>query len=188
MGADAARAGHRCGHRSSCGVEILPPGVVPEPAGAGQESCWNYPRPPIAVASHEHVVVELGGEVVCDTHRAIRVLETSHPPTYYLPREDWVEGSLEPAPGSSFCEWKGTAEYFTVIGGGVRAESAAWAYPSPVASFALLAGAVAVYPAAMSRITVDGEVVRPQEGGFYGGWITSRVVGPFKGSPGSRGW
>ena len=168
---------------------ILPPGVIPEPIRTGQESCWNYPRPPIAVPSDEHVIVEFGGLVVCETRRSIRVLETSHPPTYYLPRDDWADGSLEPAPGSSYCEWKGHAEYWTVIGGdGTRAESAAWSYPTPVASFASLTGAVAVYPAAMSRITVDGEVVRAQPGGFYGGWITSRVVGPFKGGPGSRGW
>lgn len=133
-------------------------------------------------------MVVLGGDVVCDTRRAVRVLETSHPPGWYLPREDWLPGSLRPAGGTSVCEWKGLASYLDVVGGDRVAQRAAWAYPEPVAAFALLAGHVAVYPQAMDRCTVDGEVVRPQEGGFYGGWVTDDVVGPFKGVPGSWGW
>ena len=164
------------------------PGVRREAPGPGQESVWDYPRPPRIEASAEHVVVEFGGVTVADTTRALRVLETSHPPVYYLPREDFAEGTLEPAPGTSYCEFKGTARYLTVIGGDRRAERAAWHYPEPSRGFGALAGHVAVYPAAMDRCTVDGEVVRPQEGGFYGGWITSRVVGPFKGAPGTSGW
>ena len=162
--------------------------VTPDAPGPGQESCWDYPRPPIAVSTAEHVVVELGGVVVCDTRAAVRVLETSHPPTYYLPRSDWADGALVAAPGSSHCEYKGVAEYLSVVGGSEFAEAAAWSYPRPTQAFEAIAGMVAVYPAAMGRITVDGEVVTPQEGGFYGGWITSRVVGPFKGAPGTRGW
>lgn len=167
----------------------LPRGVVPVPPGPGQESVWDYPRPPALAPSGQHVVVELGGAVVCDTRGALRVLETSHPPTYYLPRADWAPGALEPAPGSSVCEWKGRAAYLTVVGGDGRRESAAaWEYPDPWSPFEALRDHVAVYPGRMDRCTVDGEVVVPQDGGFYGGWITSAVVGPFKGGPGSSGW
>ena len=149
---------------------------------------WDYPRPPRLELSHRRVEVVLGGVVVCSTDRALRVLETSHPPSWYLPREDWLAGSLRPAEGTSLCEWKGRADYVDVVGGDRVAPRAGWTYPSPVPAFAALAGAVAVYPHAMDRCTVDGEVVRPQEGGFYGGWITDDVVGPFKGGEGSWGW
>lgn len=118
----------------------------------------------------------------------MRVLETSHPPVYYLPRNAFVPGSLEPAAGGSFCEFKGGAGYLTVVAGAVRADRAGWFYPRPAAGFEALRDRIAVYPAAMDRCLVDGEVARPQEGGFYGGWITSRVVGPFKGAPGTSGW
>ena len=167
---------------------MTPPGVRREKPGPGQESVWDYPRPPRIEESAEHVVVELGGVTVADTRRALRVLETSHPPTYYLPRDDFADGTLEPAAGSSYCEFKGAARYLTVVGGDRRAERAAWCYPEPSPGMERLAGHVAVYPGAMDRCTVDGEVVRPQEGGFYGGWVTSRVVGPFKGAPGTSGW
>ncbi len=160
----------------------------PERPGPGQESVWDYPRPPRVERSDSLVEVVLGGEVIARTTRALRVLETSHPPTYYLPQADFEEGSLRPAAGSSFCEWKGTAAYFDVAGGGVMAERAAWHYPHPTPGFAELLGHVAVYPAKMDRCLVDGEVVRPQAGGFYGGWITSNVVGPFKGDPGTTSW
>ncbi len=161
---------------------------VPLPAGPGQESVWDYPRPPRAEPDGRLIVVELGGVVVCSTRRAVRVLETSHPPTWYLPEADWLPGSLVPAAGSSVCEWKGDASYLTVVGRDARAERAAWTYRAPVPAFAVLRDAVAVYPAAMDRCTVDGQVVRAQDGGFYGGWVTDDVVGPFKGVPGSTGW
>ena len=161
---------------------------VPLPAGPGQESVWDYPRPPRLERSGRLVTVVLGGVEVCRSTRALRVLETSHPPSWYLPREDWLTGSLEPASGTSCCEWKGVAGYLDVLGGGRRANRAAWTYPSPVAAYADLAGAVAVYPAAMDACTVDGEQVRPQDGGFYGGWVTAELVGPFKGGVGSSGW
>ena len=134
------------------------------------------------------MTVVLGGVEVCRTTRAWRVLETSHPPGWYLPRADWLPDALEPADGASFCEFKGVASYLDVVGGGVRAARAAWTYEEPTAAFAALAGAVAVYPAAVDACFVDGERVRPQEGGFYGGWITDDVVGPFKGAPGTLGW
>jgi uncharacterized protein (DUF427 family) len=126
--------------------------------------------------------------VVAETRSGFRVLETSHPPGYYLPREAFRAGALLPADGSSYCEWKGAAAYLDVVGGARRAPRAAWYYPEPTTPFRALREHVALYPAAMDRVTVDGEVVRPQEGGFYGGWITSRVVGPFKGAPGTWGW
>lgn len=160
---------------------------TPLPAGPGQESVWNYPRPPRVEPDPREVVVVLGGVEVCRTTGGLKVLETSHPPGWYLPRSDWAPGALEPAAGSSFCEWKGLASYWTVVGGR-RAERAAWTYEDPVAAYAVLRGAVAVYPGAMDSVTVAGERVLPQEGGFYGGWITGEVVGPFKGGPGSSWW
>lgn len=132
--------------------------------------------------------VVLGGETIADTTRALRMLETSHPPTFYIPRADVAEGALSPAAGSSVCEWKGQAEYLDVSGGGVIARRAAWHYPRPWAPFEALAGHVAVYPGRMDACFVDDERARPQDGDFYGGWITAEIVGPFKGGPGSRGW
>ena len=130
----------------------------------------------------------LGGVEVCRTSRALRVLETSHPPVWYLPEQDWLPGALVPAGGSSYCEWKGVATYLDVVGGERREARAAWTYPDPVPDFAVLRGTVAVYPGRMDACTVDGERVRPQDGGFYGGWVTDDVVGPFKGAPGTLGW
>ena len=161
---------------------------VPLPAGPGQESVWDYPRPPAVEPSDELVEVHLGGEVVARTRSALRVLETSHPPTYYLPVDAFAPGALVPVEGSTVCEWQGRAAYFDVVGGGRRAPRAGWHYPTPVPTYAVLAGHVAVMPGLVDACFVDGERVRPQEGGFYGGWITDRVVGPFKGIPGSWGW
>jgi len=152
------------------------------------ESVWDYPRPPRVEPTDERVVIRFGGTVVADTRDAVRVLETSHPPVYYLPREAFGDGVLEPSAGGSFCEYKGSARYLGIRSGEALAEHAAWYYPSPSAGFEELAGRVAVYAGPMDSCEVDDEIVTPQEGGFYGGWITSRVSGPFKGSPGSRGW
>ncbi|WP_229660664.1 DUF427 domain-containing protein [Marmoricola endophyticus] len=156
--------------------------------GPGQESVWDYPRPPAVDLSDETVEVVLGGETVARTTASVRVLETSHPPTYYVPVHDFVAGALVPVAGSSYCEWKGAAAYFDLVGGGVRAERAAWTYPDPTSGFEALREHVAVMPSTVDRCLVDGEEVVPQAGGFYGGWITSRVVGPFKGEPGTWGW
>ncbi|MCV7171240.1 DUF427 domain-containing protein [Mycobacterium manitobense] len=161
---------------------------VPDRPLAGQESVWDYPRPPRLEQFPGRITVELGGETVASTNRGWRVLETSHPPTYYLPADDFRPGALRDADGASWCEWKGRARYYDVIGGDRVAPRAAWTYPEPTAGFRALAGAVAVMAAQMDRCTVDGEEVLPQPGGFYGGWITSRVAGPFKGVPGSMGW
>ncbi len=159
--------------------------VVP---GPGQESVWDYPRPPRVESTGERVVVRLGGRVIAETTGAVRVLETSHPPAYYLPRGAFVEGSIEPAAGSSFCEYKGAAKYLTLLSADATAERAAWFYPTPAAGFEELAERIALYPGLMDSVEVDGELVVAQAGGFYGGWITSRVVGPFKGEPGTAGW
>jgi len=158
------------------------------PTAAGQESVWDYPRPPRVVRDSREVVVVLGGAEVCRTRGGLRVLETSHPPTWYLPEQDWAAGALRPAAGSSFCEYKGVASYLTVVGGGRIADRAAWTYPDPLPAYEVLRGGVAVYPAAMDLCTVAGEPVRPQDGGFYGGWVTADVVGPLKGGPGTSGW
>ena len=156
--------------------------------GPGQESVWDYPRPPRVEPVHARVTIELGGRLIADTTRAMRVLETSHPPAYYLPPEDFVDGALVLATGSSFCEFKGSAAYVDIVSGDEVAPGAGWYYPSPSRGFEPIAGFVSVYPGRMDRCTVDGETVTPQEGGFYGGWITANVVGPFKGGTGTWGW
>jgi uncharacterized protein (DUF427 family) len=141
------------------------------------ESVWDYPRPPRVEPANRRIRVVLGGETIVDTRRAHRVLETSHPPVYYVPAEDVVPGALAPAGGrTTFCEWKGTASYFDVSAGGARAERAAWTYPDPIAGFEEIKDAVAFYPALMDACYVDDERVEPQPGGFYGGWITSDVI------------
>jgi uncharacterized protein (DUF427 family) len=137
--------------------------------------------------AQHRVTIEFAREVVVDTTDAVRVLETSHPPVYYVPRTA-VRAELTPAPGASWCEFKGQARYLDLKVGERVAPAAAWTYPQPSPGFETLRGLVSVYPARMDRCTVGGEAVAPQEGGFYGGWITSRVVGPFKGAPGTLGW
>jgi uncharacterized protein (DUF427 family) len=160
----------------------------PDPVGPGQESVWSYPRPPSAEVTGRHVVVEVGGRVVADTTRAVRVCETSHPPVYYVPRGDIAAGVLERAEGRSFCEWKGAATYWDVVVDGHRVAAAGWSYERPAPGYEHMAGAVAFYPGRVDRASVDGEAVRPQPGDFYGGWITDEVVGPFKGEPTSLWW
>lgn len=162
--------------------------IRPEIPGPGQESVWAYPRPPRVEQTSNRVIIRLGGTVIVDTSDSVRVLETSHPPVYYLPRSAFEHGTLEPVDGSSFCEFKGRAKYVSVRGGDTLAEAAGWYYPTPSRGFELLTGRVAFYPAAMESCEVDGERVTPQDGDFYGGWITSRIVGPFKGAPGTLGW
>ncbi|MET0627493.1 MAG: DUF427 domain-containing protein [Acidimicrobiia bacterium] len=161
---------------------------TPEVPGPGQESAWEYPRPPVLEPVSARLTVVLGGVTIADTTHGYRVLETSHPPNYYFPPDDVVEGALERAKGASFCEWKGRAHYFTVRGGGAVVHEAAWGYDEPSPAFEPIRGHVAFYASRVDECTVDGEIVTPQPGGFYGGWITSTVVGPFKGAPGSRGW
>jgi len=156
--------------------------------GPGQESAWDYPRPPRLESIDRHLRVVFNGVTVADTRRGWRVLETSHPPVYYFPPDDVAREHLRDAAGSSFCEWKGSARYYDVVGGDRTAPRAAWYYPDPTAGFAALRGAVAFYCAPMDACWVDEERAEPQPGGFYGGWVTSGVVGPFKGAPGTWGW
>jgi uncharacterized protein (DUF427 family) len=134
------------------------------------------------------IEIVLGGVSVARTNRSFRVLETSHPPTFYLPVEAFMPGSLRRTAGQSFCEWKGVAAYFDIVAGSVVATRAGWGYPNPTPAYRELLDHVAVYPSAMDACTVDGEVVVAQPGDFYGGWITTSVVGPFKGGVGSRSW
>ena len=160
----------------------------PDRTGPGQESVWDYPRPPALRKCTLPIEVVLGGDVICRTSESWQVLETSHPPTYYLPRSAFVDGALRPADGRSFCEWKGAARYLDVHGGDRTVPSAAWYYPTPTEPFAALVDHVALYAGPMDACVLGGETVTPQPGGFYGGWVTSTVAGPFKGVPGSMGW
>ena len=161
-----------------------PPFAV-EP-GPGQESVWDYPRPPrIEPDTRRVVVTDTDGSVIADTPAALRVLETASPPTFYLPAADVDTTALVQAPGSSFCEWKGRARYWALRDHPGR--PVAWDYPAPTGAFAPIRGHFAFYPSRVA-CTVDGERVRAQAGDFYGGWITDEVVGPFKGDPGTGGW
>ncbi len=159
-----------------------------ERPGPGQESVWDYPRPPSLEPTSRRIRIVVGGENIVDTTSAWRVLETSHPPGYYIPPGDISPGVLVRADGGSGCEWKGRAEYFSVRVGERQLTNVAWAYPNPTPRFAEIAGYVAFYAGPMDRCLVDDEVVTPQPGGFYGGWITVDIVGPFKGGPGTTGW
>jgi uncharacterized protein (DUF427 family) len=159
--------------------------IEPKP---GQESVWDYPRPPRVEPSSELVEIELGGQVVASSTTSWRVLETSHPPTYYLPAEAFDPDVLVPAEDSSFCEWKGAASWFDLVAGETVVSRAAWTYRDPAPGCEAIAGAIAVMAGRVERCLVDGEVVRPQPGAFYGGWVTDSVVGPFKGDPGTLGW
>ncbi len=156
--------------------------------GPGQESVWDYPRPPRLKDSDRRVKVVFGGVTLAYTTRAKRVLETSHPPVYYIPSDDIRMEHLTLAEGTSFCEWKGVARYYDIETEERRERRAAWFYPQPVPSYAELKDCVAFYPSLMDACWVDGEKVRAQEGDFYGGWVTSEIIGPFKGGPGTWGW
>ena len=164
--------------------------IIPKPdaLGAGQESVWSFPRPAVAEPTRAHVVIEHAGTIVADTRASIRTLETSHPPSYYIPREDIAPGVLRSAPGNSFCEWKGVAVYWDVVIGRIVLPRIGWSYPAPTPEFEELRDHVAFYAGPFDRCSVDGETVIPQPGIFYGGWITSAFAGPFKGVPGSASW
>lgn len=152
-----------------------------------QESVWDYPRPPILVRDPRRIDVRAGEVVIASTRRSVRILETASPPTFYLPREDVHMDLLRPAAGGTFCEWKGQASYFDAIIGDEVIEKAAWTYERPFPAFAEIAGHISFYPGRIDCY-VDGGRVRPQVGGFYGGWITDEIVGPFKGEPGTGSW
>ena len=153
----------------------------------GQESVWDYPRPPAVERSSKHIRIVFGGKVIADSHTTKRVLETSHPPTYYIPQADVRMHYFTPTSHESFCEFKGRAVYWTIQVGDKLAKNVAWSYPNPSA-FALIKDHIAVYPSRMDACYVDGELVQAQAGDFYGGWITKDIVGPFKGEAGTWGW
>lgn len=161
---------------------------APIPPGPGQESVWDYPRPPRLEASPKSIQIIFNGVTLVDTHQAMRVLETSHPPSYYIPPEDIQMQYLIPTQRGSFCEWKGQAIYYTVKVGDRTAVDVAWGYPNPSEAFAPLKDHLAFYVSPMDACLVDGETAQPQPGNFYGGWVTSDIVGPFKGEPGTWGW
>jgi uncharacterized protein (DUF427 family) len=149
--------------------------------GPGQESVWDYPRPPRLEDSPKHIQVIFNGAIIADTTHAKRVLETSHPPVYYIPPEDIKMEYLQKTSRSTFCEWKGNAAYYTVRVGGEVSPHAAWYYPNPTPGFESMTNYVAFYAQRMEKCLVDDEVVEPQPGDFYGGWVTKDIVGPFKG-------
>lgn len=159
-----------------------------EPVAPGQVSVWSFPRPAIAEATGARVVIEHAGGIVADTRASVRTLETSHPPSYYIPRDDIAHGVLRRVGGGSFCEWKGEAVYWDVVIGEIVLPRVGWSYPTPTRPFAALRDHVAFYAGPFDRCSVDGETVVPQPGAFYGGWITGAFAGPFKGGPGSHGW
>ncbi len=165
--------------------QVRPPFAVTP--GPGQVSVWDFPRPPRLAADSREVVVRWGDVEVARTRRAVCVQETGHPPSFYLPWNDVARHLLHAAPGASVCEWKGPARYWTLVDGDRRLPHIAWSYPHPLAGAEALATCVAFYATGLECF-VDGAAVLPQAGGFYGGWITPELVGPFKGEPGSAGW
>ena len=153
------------------------------------ESVWDYPRPPRIEPIEAEVVVRFGVTEIARTTGAFRVLETSHPPSVYLPRAAFAAGALVRAQArATICEWKGQATYWDIVAGDARAAAAAWSYEHPTPAFAQIGGCVSLYPGRMDQCTIAGETVTAQEGDFYGGWITANIRGPFKGVPGTRGW
>lgn len=166
-------------------VLFRPEPVKPAP---GQESVWDYPRPPRLEPVDERLRVLFGGEIIADTRKGFRVLETSHPPVYYIRPDDIRQDCLLADPARSFCEFKGSARYWTLELHGTRAEKAAWSYPQPSEGFQPIQHYLAFYASRVGACYVGEERVQAQTGDFYGGWVTSRVVGPFKGGPGSMGW
>ncbi len=169
-----------------------PPGVAPIVPTEGQESVWDYPRPPRVELSRRKAEIYFAGTLIAESTKCLRVLETAGAPVYMFPPEDIEPGVLSKTDEWSICEWKGVAFYFDVKVGRNIEEKAAWAYPEPIddlgQDYTRLANYVAFYPSRMDKCLLDGERVRPQPGGFYGGWVTDDVVGPIKGEPGSQGW
>ena len=159
--------------------------IKPKP---GQESVWDYPRPPRLEKTDAHIQIFFNRVIIAETKQAFRVLETSHPPVYYIPPADIQTQFLFSDNGNSFCEWKGLAHYYSLDVKGKIVKKVAWYYPKPIPEFAAIMNYVAFYPAPMDACLVNGEKVRPQPGGFYGGWITNNIVGPFKGEAGSMFW
>jgi len=156
--------------------------------GSGQESVWDYPRPPRTEPTSQRIRVELGGVTIADSTRAVRVLETSSPPVYYIPPEDIRMDLLVASKNRTVCEFKGLANYWNGQVGDQSATDVAWSYQNPTAGYESIQGHLAFYASRVDACFVDDERVEPQPGSFYGGWITSQIVGPFKGAPGTEGW
>jgi uncharacterized protein (DUF427 family) len=156
--------------------------------GPGQESVWDYPRPPRLEPVSETIKVVFNGVVIAESQRAYRVLETSHPPVYYIPRDDIEMQYLTSNPRRTSCEFKGQAAYWDLQVNGRKSSLAAWSYPKPNNAYAGIRDYLAFYASRVDEAYVGDEKVQAQEGDFYGGWITSKIVGPFKGGPGTRGW
>lgn len=156
--------------------------------GPNRESAWDYPRPPAVEPCSRHIQIIIDGKTLADTTRSYRVLETSHPPVYYLPMDDISMDHLKKTAGGSFCEWKGYASYFAYMSNGIEIADLAWSYAQPSEKFAAIRNHLAFYAHKADGCYVDGEQVKPQDGNFYGGWITDDIVGPFKGGPGTLGW
>ena len=159
--------------------------IEPKP---GQESVWDYPRPPRLEKSNKQIQVVFNGEVIADTTNALRMLETSHPPVYYIPAADVKQEYLTQTNRQTFCEWKGKARYYALKVGDQEVANAVWDYPNPSSRYPEIVDHFAFYPAQMEACYIDGEQVQAQAGDFYGGWVTSDIVGPFKGAPGTWGW
>jgi len=166
------------------GQERPPFALAPQ---AGQESVWDYPRPPRLTPDAREVIVRFGAVEIARSNQCIRVLETASPPTVYIPPASLNMNALEKAAGTSFCEWKGAADYWTVLVSGRKLERAGWSYPDPLPGFEAIRGYLSFYPAVLECF-VAGIRVLPQPGKFYGGWVTPELVGPFKGEPGSEAW
>jgi uncharacterized protein (DUF427 family) len=166
----------------------MAPRPEPIPPRPDQESVWDYPRPPRVEHRSEQVEVVFAGETIAVTLSSFRVLETSHPPVYYLPPGNILPDTLTPSGRTSWCEFKGTATYLTLTHKKQTSVDAAWTYLDPSPGYEQIAGHVAFYPARVDVCVIGLEPVQPQPGGFYGGWITSGIVGPFKGGPGTEDW
>lgn len=159
--------------------------IPPQP---GQESAWDYPRPPRVETARKHIQIIFNGVLIADTRNAQRVLETSHPPSYYIPPEDVRMQYLQHGDAFSLCEWKGAASYYSLVIGEKSIENVAWVYANPMPAFGAIRNHIAFYPHDMDACWVDGERAQPQPGRFYGGWITRDIVGPFKGEPETMDW
>ena len=157
-------------------------------SGRGQESVWDYPRPPRLEPVAEIVRVVFAGKTVAESNRAHRVLETSHPPVCYIPIADVDREYLVSGSGRSFCEFKGMARCWSLDVEGRKSHNAAWSYPDPTPAFAAIADHLAFYASRVDECWIGDECAVAQEGDFYGGWITRRVVGPFKGARGTLAW
>ena len=153
-----------------------------------QESVWDYPRPPKVEPTAKRIRIIFNGQTIVDTTNALRILETSHPPVYYIPPHEIHNADLQLTPRRTLCEFKGVASYWTLTVGDKTAENVAWSYPNPTSAFELIKDYLAFYPSRMDACYVNDEQIKSQEGDFYGGWITDDIVGPFKGEPGTMGW